>query len=394
MNAVLGLLELELRRPGDRASTVRSLGTAHEAARDLLGMIDDILDMAKIEARRLELAPAPFELGAWVQGVVAIYEPAARGKGVALSARMLGARERAWVSADALRLRQVLGNLLSNAIKFTDAGEVMLEYSIGEARVQERVESGGRVSTGASLHRELLLAVTDTGIGIAADQQALLFAPFVQARQARPGRFGGTGLGLSICRKLMTMMGGTIELSSMPGRGSRFTVRVCLPVAEAPQEVTAGAFVGDVAMPVLAGLRVLVVDDHPANRMLLSSQLTTLGCAMEIVNDGEAAFASWDEQRVAGTPYRLDPHRLFDARDERRRSRPRDPCARVDGRCEADAHRRRDGKCAAGGRHGGYRGGHDAVPGQAAWTRRTAAGVGACSARESERGGWGGFTDR
>jgi two-component system sensor histidine kinase EvgS len=272
MNAVLGLLELELRRPGDRASTVRSLGTAHEAARDLLGMIDDILDMAKIEARRLELAPAPLELGAWVKGVVAIYEPAARGKGIALSVRVVGGREHAWVSADALRLRQVLGNLLSNAIKFTDAGEVMLEYSIGEPAAKEPGELVG--------HRELLLAVTDTGIGIAADQQAMLFAPFAQARQERPGHFGGTGLGLSICRRLMTMMDGTIELSSTPGRGSRFTVRVRLPLAEAPLEVPAAASVGDVEMLVRVGLRVLVVDDHPANRILLASQLNTLGCAM------------------------------------------------------------------------------------------------------------------
>ena len=90
MNAVLGLLELELRSPGDRASTERALGTAHQAARDLLGMIDDILDMAKIEAGRLVLTPAPLELGAWVKSVAAIYEPAARGKGIALAVRAGG----------------------------------------------------------------------------------------------------------------------------------------------------------------------------------------------------------------------------------------------------------------------------------------------------------------
>jgi two-component system sensor histidine kinase EvgS len=267
MNAVLGLLELELRNPGDRASTQQSLATAHQAARDLLGMIDDILDVAKIEAERLVLAPAPLELGAWARGVAAIYEPAARSKGVALVAREVyeaGEEHEAWVSADALRLRQVLGNLLSNAIKFTDAGAVTLEYSIGAV-------NDGR--------RELVLAVTDTGIGIAPDQQALLFAPFTQARQDLPGRFGGTGLGLTICRRLMTMMGGTVALSSVPGQGSCFTARVALPVAAAPRAAAAN----DAAAPrgfdalALKGLRVLVVDDHPANRMLLQSQLAALG---------------------------------------------------------------------------------------------------------------------
>jgi two-component system, NarL family, sensor histidine kinase EvgS len=280
MNAVLGLLELELRSPGDRASTQRSLATAEQAARDLLGMIDDILDVAKIEAERLVLAPAPLELGGWAKGVAAIYEPAARSKGVTLIVRNIGANETGWVIADALRLRQVLGNLLSNAIKFTDAGAVTLAYSIGAVQ-------------GAS--RELLLAVSDTGIGIAPDQQALLFAPFTQARQDRPGRFGGTGLGLTICRRLMTMMGGAIDLSSVAGQGSCFSARVRLPVteAQAPSLDVAGEAHRPVDGLALKGLRVLVVDDHPANRMLLQSQLASLGCEVETANDGHAAFARW-----------------------------------------------------------------------------------------------------
>ena len=303
MNAVLGLLELELRRPGDRASTERALGTAHHAAHDLLGMIDDILDMAKIEAGRLSLTPAPLELGEWVKSVVAIYEPAALSKGVALVVRVRGhqERERVWVMADGLRLRQVLGNLLSNAIKFTDAGRVTLEYAIGAVK---KGHAHGPLTADARIaHRELLLAVSDTGIGIAADQQALLFAPFAQARQERPGRFGGTGLGLTICRRLMTMMGGTIRLSSKPGQGSRFTARVRLPVARQPMETPVRTSEPDTHD--LLGLHVLVVDDHPANRILLASQLNTLGCVIETANDGEAAFARWERQRQAGAAYDL-----------------------------------------------------------------------------------------
>jgi two-component system sensor histidine kinase EvgS len=129
---------------------------------------------------------------------------------------------------------------------------------------------------------------------LAPDQQALLFAPFTQARQDRPGRFGGTGLGLTICRRLMSMMGGSIELSSAAGRGSCFTARVVLPVVEAPassavQEKT----LHPVDANALKNLRVLVVDDHPANRMLLQSQLVSLGCTVETANDGQTAFAQW-----------------------------------------------------------------------------------------------------
>ena len=297
MNAVLGLLELELRSPGDRASTERAFGTAHQAARDLLGMIDDILDMAKIEAGRLVLIPAPLELGGWVNSVAAIYEQAARSKGIALVVRMRGglAHGHAWAMADALRLRQVLGNLLSNAIKFTETGHVTLEYAIGAAKEGDKHTS----------YYELLLVVRDTGIGIAADQQALLFEPFAQARQERPGRFGGTGLGLTICLRLMTLMGGTIRLSSRPGQGSRFTVRVRLPVARPPVEPHAPALIPALDTHDLQGLRVLIVDDHPANRILLASQLTTLGCVIETTNDGDAAFARWDRQRQEGLPFDL-----------------------------------------------------------------------------------------
>jgi two-component system sensor histidine kinase EvgS len=286
MNAVLGLLELELRSPGDRASTVKALGTAHDAARDLLGMIDDILDMAKIEAGRLTLTSAPVELGAWVQGVAAIYEPAARVKGLALQVRASGECEHAWVLADALRLRQVLGNLLSNAIKFTDAGEVIVEYSI----------------TQTNTRCAFVFTVSDTGLGIAPDQQALLFAPFTQARQERPGRFGGTGLGLTICRRLMTLMNGTVALSSAPGQGSRFTVKVSLPLVEAPVDKVVSEHT---ETPVRDGLRVLVVDDHPANLILLTSQLKTLGCEIETASEGAAAFARWDRHRLDGLPFDL-----------------------------------------------------------------------------------------
>ncbi|SAL71956.1 ATP-binding protein [Caballeronia telluris] len=284
MSAVLGLIELELRNPGDRASRERSLATAHQAARDLLGLIDDILDVAKMEAERLVLAPAPLELNAWAASVAAIYDQAARSKGVALALENGDVPGSAWVEADALRLRQVVGNLLSNAIKFTAQGRVTLAYRAGE------------IADGS---REVVLAVSDSGIGMTPQQQAKLFAPFVQVHDVRTERFGGTGLGLSICRRLVTMMGGTIEVASEPGRGSRFTVRLVLPAAEPAEQpgAAAGAAAAgsqaDAERARLAGLHVLVIDDHLANRIVLGSQLAELGCTVECASDGGAGLSLW-----------------------------------------------------------------------------------------------------
>ncbi|WP_244158742.1 ATP-binding protein [Caballeronia fortuita] len=284
MNAVLGLLEMELRAPGERAATERALSTAHRAARDLLGMIDDLLDVAKIEAERLVLAPAPLEIEAWIAGVAAIYEPAARAKGIALLVKRVSGDGPAWILADGQRLRQIVGNLLSNAIKFTDRGAVTLEYDLAPPL------DGKRAVT---------LAVSDTGIGIAPAKQALLFTPFVQTHDGRARSVGGTGLGLTISKRLVTMMGGVIELSSEPGRGTRFTVRLTLPeadVAAGPVDVPA-AHAGLPAKS-LAGLRVLVVDDHPANRIVLEGQIRLLGGVARLAVDGRQALSRW----------RADPH--------------------------------------------------------------------------------------
>ncbi|SAK71613.1 sensor protein evgS [Caballeronia hypogeia] len=288
MNAVLGLLEMELRAPGERAETERALSTAHHAARDLLGMIDDLLDVAKIEAERLVLAPAPLEIEGWIAGVAAIYEPAARAKGVALVVERLGEGGPASLLADGQRLRQVVGNLLSNAIKFTDIGAVTLEYDVAPPR-------DGR--------RALTLAVSDTGVGIPVDKQALLFTPFVQAHDGRARSVGGTGLGLTISKRLVTMMDGAIELSSEPGRGTRFTVHVEFPEARAVASAAAAqATQVEAVSPStasLGGLRVLVVDDHPANRIVLDRQIALLGGTAQLASDGKSALARWRAARQA-----------------------------------------------------------------------------------------------
>ncbi|SAK56092.1 sensor protein evgS [Caballeronia calidae] len=323
MNAVLGLLEIELRAPGERAATERALSTAHRAARDLLGMIDDLLDVAKIEAERLVLAPAPLDVDAWIAGVAAIYEPAARAKGVALVVKRLSDGAPAWILADAQRLRQVVGNLLSNAIKFTDVGAVTLEYGVAPPHE-------GR--------RAVTLAVSDTGIGIAPDKQAMLFTPFVQAHDGRARSVGGTGLGLTISKRLVTMMGGAIELSSEPGRGTRFTVRIDFPVADAvappadARPATASAAAGS-----LAGLSVLVVDDHPANRIVLDGQIRLLGGTAQLAVDGKSALARWRAGPRAfdvivtdcSMPEMSGEELARAIRDEEARDAPNDPAKRA-----------------------------------------------------------------
>nr|WP_306805885.1 transporter substrate-binding domain-containing protein [Caballeronia sp. BR00000012568055] len=282
MNAVLGLLELELRAPGERDATERALTTAHRAARDLLGMIDDLLDIAKIEAERLVLTAAPLELETWVEHVVAIYEPAARAKGIALVVKRDGANGPAWVLADGQRLRQIVGNLLSNAIKFTDTGAVTLEYAIQPADAAQRA---------------VTLSVADTGVGIPPDRQAALFTPFVQAHDGGARQFGGTGLGLTICKRLVTMMGGVIELSSEIGRGTRFTVHVTFPETAAQASPLTRQESADVPGRALSGRCVLIVDDHPANRIVLDGQLRLLGAVTRLASDGRAALSAWHTER-------------------------------------------------------------------------------------------------
>ncbi|WP_298233379.1 PAS domain S-box protein [uncultured Azohydromonas sp.] len=215
LNAVIGLSQLLQRmelpqRAGDY------VGYIHQAGEQLLALVNDVLDLSRIEAGELRLEAVPFELGPLLDAVRVLVQPQADAKGLALEldvpaqlpARLLG---------DPLRLKQVLLNLLSNAVKFTPAGHVGLA-------VRQRASNGRLVS--------LRFEVSDTGIGIKADQQARIFDPFTQADSSTTRRFGGTGLGLSIVRSLVDMMGGQLGLQSQPGQGTTFSVTLTL---ELPQ---------------------------------------------------------------------------------------------------------------------------------------------------------------
>ncbi|MFQ1768955.1 ATP-binding protein [Aeromonas veronii] len=270
MNAIIGLLELTLRRARLHEEDKASLSIAHGSAKDLLSLIGDILDISKIESGRLELRPESHDIVALTASVVTVFTALARQKNLQLE---LVASEPRWVLVDSICYKQILSNLISNAIKYTDKGSV-------------RVELQSKASDGWCT---LQLAIRDTGIGIAPADQARLFQPFGQARQPEHIQRSGTGLGLMISRSLCELMGGALLLESELGRGTCVSIEMKLPLASAVEPVS------PVALGTMAGytrqLRVMIVDDHPTNRLLVSQQLAYLGHDATAVESGADALA-------------------------------------------------------------------------------------------------------
>jgi signal transduction histidine kinase/CheY-like chemotaxis protein len=276
MNAIIGMLEL-LSLSELTADQREMLSTARESSRSLLGLIDDILDFSKIEVGKLELYPEPCSIARVVDGVNATFKHVASGRGVLFTRRI---DPKLWPAhlLDPSRLRQVLTNLVGNAIKFTPAGSVTLEVHVLE-------EAEGRQILRFSVH--------DTGIGMSAETQRRLFEPFRQGESDTTRRFGGTGLGLAISRQLVELMGGTIQVTSAEGLGTRVTVT--LGAAQASAEAVAGE--ASSAAPALvrapAGTELLIVDDHPVNLAMLQRQLKVLGVEADAATCGEEALAKW-----------------------------------------------------------------------------------------------------
>ena len=287
MNGVLGMLEVlslgEL-DPSQRTT----LEIARESARSLLRIIDDILDFSKIEAGKLDLRPEPTSIVRVVDAVHGVYSGVASAKDLMLRKSVDGAISPA-LMVDPLRLRQILNNLVSNAIKFTQAGHV-------EIRVERVDQAGGS--------ERLRFVVADTGIGVTPEARKQLFQPFAQAEGDTTKRFGGTGLGLTICRRLADMMGGAIEMESEAGWGTRMIFTVSLPVADPADLPREDAHAGAAKLPArrkaptveeakAEGTLVLLADDHPTNRMLLTRQVNLLGYAAETVENGRQALERW-----------------------------------------------------------------------------------------------------
>ncbi|HEY9107792.1 MAG TPA: ATP-binding protein, partial [Roseateles sp.] len=281
MNAILGMSYLALNSGSLDAKQRNYIEKVHRAAESLLGIINDILDFSKIEAGKLEIEITPFELGDLLDELANLVGMAAEEKGLELLFVLPPVLPTALVG-DQSRLRQILLNLVNNGVKFTERGEVTLAVS----QVQQ---AQGRVT--------LRFEVSDTGIGLSAEARERLFQPFTQADASTSRRFGGTGLGLAICRHLVERMGGEIGVDSVPGRGSRFHFTL-------PFGVQAGA--PAVVEPAeLRGLRLLIVDDHPVAREVLSTLVASLGLDAEVAVDGESALVAVKAADAADRPFKL-----------------------------------------------------------------------------------------
>lgn len=284
LNGLVGLARLA-RQPGlDEARRGQYLAQIDESARALSGVISDILDLSKIEAGKLQLEQAEFDLHALLESIEHGYAALAEARALALSMHVGGGVPRR-VRGDALRVRQILSNYLSNALKFTEAGAVRVRVrGVGADRIRFEVE--------------------DTGPGIAQAVQARLFMPFTQADDSTTRRYGGTGLGLSICRELAQLMGGEVGLDSQPGRGSRFWAELPLPAGDqGGPDSGVGAL--DLQASPLEGLSLLIVEDNPVNMMIAVALLQQWGVEVTQASNGAEAVALVTGCADTGRPFDL-----------------------------------------------------------------------------------------
>ena len=297
LNGVLAMAQILARSPLE-AHQREQVDVIHQSGETLLSLLNDILDVSKIEAGKLELEVADFEVGAVVRAAARGFAAVAERKGLRLEVEVAANDVR---RGDSARLRQILNNFLSNALKFTQAGVVRL-------RVEGQGEGGAE---------GLRLTVSDTGMGIPDDKLPLLFQKFTQLDASTTRRFGGTGLGLAICRELSELMGGQVSVESRPGEGSSFTVVLPLPrvssAPAAPAEMAAEAAASAVAAlpdegeavrpeadPALAepvaeraALRVLAAEDNPTNQLVLSTVMQIFGVELTLAADGIEAVDAW-----------------------------------------------------------------------------------------------------
>ncbi len=286
MNGVLGMLQLLM--IGDLNSEQRRYITvAQDSGRALLALIDDILDLSKIEARKITLEKLSFDPRRTVDDVVQLLRVQASAKGLGFHSSMSPAIP-PLLRGDAHRLRQVLTNLAGNAIKFTERGQVTLD-----AKLESQREGIATVR----------FTITDTGIGLRPDQAARLFSPFTQAEASTTRKYGGTGLGLAICKQLVEMMGGSIGVESREGQGATFWFTAALELAPAMESAGSGQRVEErwiapngAPHPGPAA-RILVAEDNATNREVALAQLQKLGYRADAVPNGAEAVRALEQGR-------------------------------------------------------------------------------------------------
>ena len=278
LNGVLGMTNL-LRDTALDSSQREYVGALSASGEALLAVIGDILDFSKIEAGRLELDLTDFELRPLVEESCLILAQRAHSKGLELS-HQVNDDVPVLVRGDRTRLRQILLNLLSNAVKFTATGDIVVKVS-------------------ALPRQRLRFEVSDTGLGIAADEASMLFEPFSQADASTTRKYGGTGLGLAISRDLVGLMGGEIGAEPRAGGGSVFWFTADLRGVKGPAPQSAAPSVD------LMGLRALIVDHNPVTRAILEQYLTAWGLACDSAPEPLVALDALDRAQREGRPYRL-----------------------------------------------------------------------------------------
>ena len=282
MNAIIGMADLlmETQLTPEQHQYVRVFQSAGE---NLLTIINDIIDISKVEAGHVQLETIDFDLTDIIEKICDVMAVRAHEKGLELvysampdvPTDLLG---------DPTRLRQILVNLIGNSIKFTEKGEVFIQ-------IASHGQKNGNV--------ELLFSITDTGIGITPEQADKIFEAFTQADSSVTRKYGGTGLGLSISKKLVELMGGHITVESKPGQGSTFSFTAQFGIRTEPKE-----YIEKIALD-MKGVRVLVVDDNETNRMILRNTLSKLGAVITESDNGEHGFTEFKRAIEAGTPYQL-----------------------------------------------------------------------------------------
>ncbi len=251
-----------------------------KSGQSLLAIVNDILDLSKIEAGRMELERIPVQPAVIAEDAVQLFAARAEAKGIGLDMTSTSDVPE-WIAADPVRLSQIISNLVGNAIKFTEEGRVSVDLSVAP---RDAPDAG-----------HLRLAVSDTGIGIEQANLERIFAAFEQAGQETSRRFGGTGIGLAISRRLAEAMGGTLTVESRTGEGSRFTCSI--PAAAMDMRMTQPESPDAATVPSCEGMRVLAADDNPVNRVVLEASLARLGIEVLSVENGEQALDAFKAGR-------------------------------------------------------------------------------------------------
>lgn len=286
MNGVLGFAELMLQGDLDPDQR-RSAEMIAQSGRSMMMMLNDVLDLSKIESGQFAIDRAPVDLHASLTDCTALHQPAAEKKGLLLDFSGNNGSDRGasrpWVLTDGLRLRQIMLNLIGNAVKFTPSGHIRISYAVTP--------------------NEVLVMVADSGIGISPARLEAIFHPFTQGEASTARRFGGTGLGLSISRQLAALLGGQITVESAPGEGSRFTLS--LPATLVPPAAVEEPDDPPATTQLPLASRILLVEDHDINRLLVTEMLERCGQEVAVAHDGNEAIAMVIDSIMRGRPYDL-----------------------------------------------------------------------------------------